>query len=170
MFKKTGPIAISAFASFTALAAPVAEADSASANLGVSVTVASTCTIAVGSLGFGTYDPLAAGQVDGSATISVACTKGSAAAITLGQGLSPATASSDAAPSRRLTSGHNYLAYSLYSDAARTTSWGNTAATARAYQAESGLPTRLTVYGRIAGHQDATAGSFTDIVVATITF
>jgi spore coat protein U-like protein len=147
-----------------------AYAGSASADLTVSVTVASTCSIATAGLGFGVYDPLAGGQVDASAQVSVACTKGATAAVTLGQGEHALAGSSDAQPIRRMTSGAAYLSYALYSDAVRSAPWGNTAVTGKAYLAASSQPAQLTVYGRIAASQDVPSGVFSDVVVATIVF
>lgn len=152
------------------LAAEPALADAPTASFQVSATVMSTCTIAVDSLGFGAYDPLAGGQVDGSATVSVACTKGAAAAITLSQGANATQGSTDAQPLRRMSSGDAYLSYGLYTDPGRTTAWGNTPSTGKAYVASSSAPNQLTVYGRIAAHQDVAAGTFNDVIVATIAF
>ena len=101
-----------------------ASAGSAQSNLSVSANVSSTCTINSGSLAFGGYDPVAGTQVDGSATVSVACTKGASAQITLGQGTHAAGGSTDTAPSRRMSDGSNNLQYSLFSDASRSVTWG----------------------------------------------
>jgi spore coat protein U-like protein len=147
-----------------------AEAGTASSQLGVSVTVAATCSIAAGSMAFGSYDALGGGQVDGAATLSVACTKGAAAAITLGQGEHPGVGSTDTTPQRRMSSGTDFLSYELYTDALRTSAWGNTGSTGKPYVAPSGLPSEITLYGRIGARQDVHAGAFTDLVVATITF
>jgi len=157
---------------FLGLAAPTstALAGTASSDLTVSVTVAASCAISSGAMAFGVYDPLAGGHVDGSATVSVACTKGSAAAITLGQGENPLPGSTDAAPIRRMTSGSAFLTYTLYSDPVHTSPWGNTAPTGKSYVAANSQPAQLTVYGRIAASQDVPQGVFSDLVVATITF
>lgn len=147
-----------------------ADAGTATSNLNVSATVASTCTITAGALAFGTYDTIAGAQVDGSATVTVACTKGASTTVTLGQGQNAGSGSTDAAPIRRMVSGVNFLSYALYSDSTRLQTWGNTALTGKAYVAASSASTALTVYGRIAASQDVPAGSFSDVVVATITF
>lgn len=147
-----------------------AEAGTATANLNVSATVASTCSITAGSLAFGTYDTIGGAQLDGTATVTVACTKGAIATITLGQGQNAGAGSTDAVPVRRMVSGLNFLNYSLFSDATRLVTWGNTALTGKAYTAASSASTALTVYGRIPSSQDVPAGSFTDVVVATISF
>lgn len=150
--------------------APTAHAGTATSNVGVSATVASVCSITAGSLGFGTYDTLSGGNVDGTATVSLACTKGATATVTLGQGQNSGTGSTDAAPVRRLASGANVLSYALYSDATRLVPWGNTSATGQPYVSTSSASSTLTVYGRIAANQDVPAGAFSDVIVATISF
>ena len=68
---------------------------------------------------------------------------------------------------RRMQAGAtgNYLNYELYSNAGRTTVWDN-ASNRVAYTAASKAAQTLTIYGRVAGGQDAAAGSYTDTVVA----
>lgn len=150
----------------------VASADAATAtsNLNVSATVTATCSISAGALAFGAYNPLTGAQVDGTATLTVQCTKGTAAVVTLGQGQNAGTGSTDIVPVRQMASGLNRLGYALYSDTNRTLTWGNTALTGQAYIAATSASSNLTVYGRIASNQDVPAGSFADVVVATITF
>lgn len=150
--------------------APEARAGTATSNMNVTATVASTCSISAGSLAFGAYNTLSGTQVDGTTTVSVACTKGATATITLGQGQNAGTGSTDAIPIRRMVSGVNFLGYALYSDSTRLLTWGNTIITGQAYIALSAATTQLTVYGRIAASQDVPAGSFSDVVLATITF
>lgn len=153
------------------IAAPVLAA-TATSNLSVTATVSANCTISTSAVAFGTYDPVsthASADLDGTGTVTVTCTSGSGATITLDQGSNPATGSTDAAPLRQMASGANRLAYSLYSDASRTTVWGNTAATDVDHTG-TGTATALTVYGRIPGGQNKPAGSYTDTVVATVTY
>lgn len=139
-------------------------------NMSVSATVAANCSISAGALSFGTYDTVSAAAVDGTATISTTCTSGSAATVTLGQGLNAATTSTDAAPLRQMKAGTDVMAYQLYSESGRTTVWGNTTATGKATTG-TGSNVDVTVYGRItAGQNTLPAGSYTDTVVATITF
>jgi spore coat protein U-like protein len=148
----------------------LASAD-ATDNLDVSATVASSCTIAGGTLSFGTYNTVSGAQVDGSALITVACTTGTDTTVTLGEGTHAGGASSAAAPDRRMNDGGtNFLSYSLFSNTQRTTIWGNTVGSGLDYQAVTSAPSQLSVFGRIAATQDVPAGSYTDTVVATIAF
>lgn len=101
-------------------------------------------------------------------TVTVTCTSGSAGVITLGQGVN-ADVGSDAAPVRRMLAGTDYLSYSLYSDTGRTSVWGNTEVTGVA-RTGTGAADAVTVYGSVAPGQNVPAGSYSDTVVATVTF
>ena len=148
-----------------------AEAGVATSNMNVTATVASSCSITAGAMAFGTYDPVAGSQIDGSATLSVACSKGAITTVTLGQGGNAAGGSTDLAPQRRMKdSGSNTLAYALYSDSGRSVTWGNTALVGVSYVSTSAAASNLTVYGRIHSAQDVPAGAYSDVVVATISF
>lgn len=152
------------------LAGSTAFAGTDTSDMTVSATVSNSCTISAGSMDFGAYDAVDASAVDGSATVSVACTSGSTNTITLGQGANADTGSTDAAPLRQMANGGEMLAYTLFQDASRTIPWGNTAGTGADYTAASSASSDVTVYGTITAGQDVPAGSYSDTVVATITF
>lgn len=162
-----------AFALLLSLPCLAARADSASASFSTGTTVTNRCVISVASLAFGEY--LAAGTnattpLDGTGTVSVACTKGASATIGIGQGTNPNGSSTDAAPKRRMASGTQKLRYDLYRDSGRTSVWGNTVATAKSYSAASVSTASITIYARMPAGQDVGAGDFSDTVTATITF
>lgn len=141
-------------------------------DLEVTATVTANCTITADPLDLGTYDgvganastPLATGDSD----ITVLCTSGASATVTLGQGLNAGGGSTDADPNRRLTDGSNFLSYGLFTDNGRSDEWGNTAGTGVAHTG-TGSAATLTVYGSIPAGQTVPAGSYADTVVATIT-
>ena len=150
-----------------------AYAGTATSNLSVTATVSANCTIdASGTVAFGAYDPVvanAAADLDNTGTISTVCTNGSSAAITLGQGANADAGSTDDLPLRRMTDGTNFLGYEIFADSARTTVWGNSAATEVSVTG-TGASVDTTVYGRVAQGQNVPAGSYTDTVIATVTF
>lgn len=153
-------------------AAPAGAAGTVTANLAVSASVSATCSISTTPLAFGAYDPVGANSaapLDGSGSVVVTCTNGAPTTVTLGQGAHANTGSSDAVPLRRMASGGAFLSYALYSDAARSAVWGNTAGTGVAHTG-SGTATSVSVYGRVAAGQNVGSGSYTDTVVATVTF
>jgi spore coat protein U domain-containing protein, fimbrial subunit CupE1/2/3/6 len=153
---------------FAAMGTSVSAA-TATANLGVSATVTNNCTISTSALAFGSYDPVVANastDLDGTGTVSVACTKGVSATVGLGLG------SNASGSTRRMTDGSgNFLTYELYQDASHTTVWGNAGAGLLSPAAAPSKAARnFTVYGQVVSNQDATAGSYSDTVVATVNF
>jgi spore coat protein U-like protein len=154
-------------------AASSTEAVTATSNLAVTASVTANCTIVTAPVAFGAYDPVvtnATTALDGTGTVSVTCTSGATTTVTLGQGSNPSGTSTAAIPARRLKDGGtDLLTYSLYSDPGRTTVWGDTAGTGLAHTG-TGTLTALTVYGAVDAGQNVPAGSYSDTVVATITF
>ncbi|MET0595306.1 MAG: spore coat U domain-containing protein [Polyangiaceae bacterium] len=150
-----------------------ADAATATANLGVSATVSSNCSISTSPVAFGSYDPVgtnAATPLDTAGTVTVTCTSGASTTITLGQGGNAGGGSTDASPVRRMRdSGSAYLSYALYQDASRMTTWGNTSGTGVNHTG-TGSSSNISVYGRVAAGQNVASGSYSDTVVATITF
>jgi spore coat protein U-like protein len=139
-------------------------------DLDVSATVVANCTITANALNLGNYDPVganAAAPATASTTLSVSCTNGAAANVTLGQGDNAGGGSTDADPTRRLSDGTNFLNYGLFTDVGLADEWGNTVATGIPYTG-TGSAGSLTVYGSIPAAQNVPAGTYTDTVVATI--
>jgi spore coat protein U-like protein len=155
------------------LDAKPAEAGTATANLSVGATVSANCTISTSALSFGAYDPVSANHstaLVGTGGVTINCTSGSTATVTLDQGQNPASGSTNAAPLRQMNDGaSDNLAYALYQDSSRTTVWGNTAGTGSG-QTGNGTAQGLTVYGAVAPGQNVPAGTYSDTVTATVTF
>ncbi len=150
-----------------------AKAGTATSNLSVSASVSANCTISTSALAFGAYDPVsanAAAPLDGTGGVTVTCTQGASTTITLGQGATAKVASTDAAPLRQMTDGGaSRLEYFIYQDAGHSTVWGNTVGTSAAHTG-TGTSTNITAYGRVTAGQNVPSGSYTDTVVATVTF
>jgi len=156
-----------------AVCAGTAVAGTATANLSVTATVITNCTIGTNPVAFGNYDAIvanAASPLNGTGTVNLTCTNSSSATVTLSQGANPAGGSTDAVPLRRMAFGSEYLNYSLYTDSGRSTVWGNTAGTGASYTG-TGSPGTVTIYAAVtAGQNTVPAGSYSDTVVATVTF
>lgn len=58
----------------------------------------------------------------------------------------------------------------FFSNSGRTTNWGNTVGTDTVAGTGSGVAQTLTVYGQIPASQFVRSGSYTDTVVATVTY
>ena len=142
-------------------------AATATANMGVTATVQATCIMSASTLAFGTFTGT---QLDGSTTLSVTCTCTNTTAYTVA--LDAGTYSGATTSTRRLTgsvSGSS-LGYQLYSNAGRTTAWGSNTGTDTVAGTGNGSAQTLNVYGRITGSQYPDPGSYTDTVVATLTY
>lgn len=148
-----------------------AVAGTASTNLGVTASVSDNCIISTADVAFGAYDPIvanAASARNGTGTVTITCTTDASAVVTLGLGAND-NGGTAADPARRLSDGTNFLDYTLSSDAGRTTEWGNTAGTGVA-DTGTGVASAHTVYGSIDAAQNVPQGSYSDTVLATVTF
>jgi spore coat protein U-like protein len=144
-----------------------ASAANETAQMTVSAQVTNNCTISTAALNFASYDPVvanASNALDGTGRVTVACTRGVAPTIGLGNG------GSASGSTRRLADGAgNYLSYDLFQDSGRSVAWSTSnmftpaAATSKAAR-------DFTVYGRIAANQDVPSGKYADTVVATVNF
>jgi spore coat protein U-like protein len=107
----------------------------------------------------------ATAPLDGVGTVTVTCTKGAPAKVGLGIG------SNAQGTTRRMLGGTAHLTYELYKDTGRATVWGDTIDTALDIPAAPDRnPRSFSVYGRVPQAQDATVGTYTDTVVATVNF
>jgi spore coat protein U-like protein len=145
------------------------QSSNAAANLTVSANVSKNCTITTAPVNFGAYDPVAANAtapLDAIGTVTITCTKGAPAKVGLNAG------SNSVGTTRRMTGGTTaFLNYELYKDSSHGTVWGDTIDTALDVPAAPNRnPRNFTVYGRVVAAQDATVGSYTDTVVATVNF
>jgi spore coat protein U-like protein len=134
----------------------------------VTATVAESCSITGDTLDFGTYAKQDADPLDVNATITVDCNSGADATISLSGGANEA-GSSVTAPIRQMDEaglGAAKLQYQLYSNGGRSIIWGGDTASV-GYDA---LEQEMTVFGRIPAGQNVPTGSYSDTVVATITF
>jgi spore coat protein U-like protein len=157
-------IALTATLSLTAISTPLF-AGSATANLGVSASVASNCTITTAPVSFGVYDTIAGTAVNGTGTVNVACTMGaSGLSIDLNTGTNGPSA---IGTTRAMNSGVSILSYELFTDSGHGTVWSTGYATG---DAPSKASRAFTVYGRIAANQDVPAGLYSDIVIAQINY
>jgi spore coat protein U-like protein len=153
------------------LLAGSASAASSTANVGVDANVVANCSITSAPVAFGAYNTVTAVQVDNQGSVTVSCTLDADSVITLGQGAHDANGSA-AIPQRRLVNASDtaeFLSYQLFQETERTTVWGNTEGTGVEYTG-TGTTDVIDVFGSIAAGQNVKEGTFSDTVVATITF
>jgi spore coat protein U-like protein len=127
------------------------------------------CTISATGVNFGTYDVFSSTPDDSTGTITYRC--GSSdhhITVTLSRG-----SSGTFSPRRMNQAGGEQLAYNVFTDATRTTIWGDGSGGTSVYS-ETNPPNNqdvvLTLYGRIPALQDVSVGSYADTLVATVNF
>ncbi len=160
---------------FALAAAAAAGPSPQTGNFNVTATVTNSCLVtSTTDIAFGAYDPAdanATANLDAQGSVSVRCTRGTVANVALGQGLNAAAGSTCVTPLRQMAAGTERLRYDIYQNTTRTTTWGCDLANDQTFTSASSIvPTVLTTYGRVPAGQDVAAGSFTDTVVATVTF
>ncbi|MCF7222651.1 spore coat U domain-containing protein [Lysobacter sp. TLK-CK17T] len=151
-----------------ALLAHPAMAQTATTTFQVRITIQSSCTIdtpAPTDVDFGTQ-PSSATNVDAIGQLNVNCTPGTGYTIALDDGQNSGGGGVGA---RAMANGADLVPYQLYSDAARTTVWGETTGTDTVAGTGTGAVQPYSVYGRVPS-ANFPAASYLDVVTATITF
>ncbi|MBV9883503.1 MAG: spore coat protein U domain-containing protein [Sphingomonadaceae bacterium] len=156
-------------AALTAAFAAPAFATDANSSLGVNASVTANCTVSTSPVAFGNVDVTSGQAVQGTGSVSVTCTNGTAwtAAADAGAGSGADLAT------RKMANGADLLNYGLFTDAARTQPWGDgvEGATALFSGTGTGTPQTDTVYGLIpAGQTGVPAGDYADTVQVTVSY
>jgi spore coat protein U-like protein len=130
------------------------------------------CSVATGTLAFGSLSPLSAANTDASGEVRVSCGGTVGLLIPWKLELGPGSGSVAA---RRMTGPSATLNYNLYRDAARSVVWGEGTAGLDAFTLLNALgwsaDVVLPVYGRIPGGQRLVPpGVYTDTIMLTLTF
>jgi spore coat protein U-like protein len=137
---------------------------------------AQVCVIETRPVTFGVYDPLAGTAVDAIGQVIYSCGNLLGAGTRAGSKnvrIELETGSSNQYVDRRMTSGADYLLYNLYLDATHRTVWGNGTNNTGVYvdsHPPNLTPVTVTVFGRIRGLQDVSAGQYVDAMLARVVF
>jgi spore coat protein U-like protein len=135
--------------------------------LAVSATVLSVCGVAATPLAFGNYSATNTSPTDATAVVTALCTAGVSYTLAMDGGLG----SGGTVTSRVLTNGLNTLNYTVYSNAGRTTIWGDGTNSTSTVSGTAGLlPQTYTAYGRISAGQQSAAGVYLDAITVTLTY
>jgi len=164
------------------LSSQPAHAGSTPANLAVSASVAANCTISTSAVAFGAYDPVvtnASTALNGTGSVTIACTKGSAPSITLDLGANFVGSQRN----MKVTGGGtDVLGYQLYQPSNTApapgstctfsgTVWDTTVGGTFTPTAPTSKASRTyNVCGTVAAGQDVSVGTYNDTVVATVNF
>lgn len=130
---------------------------------GVFATFANTCRISATNLDFGQTPPPSS-PLSGQSTITVQCPANTAWSIALDDGLNYSGGM------RHMTSNGSYVAYHLYTDANHSRVWGTLGATVSGTTDANANAVNVPVYGQVPAQPTAVAGSYSDTIIATLTY
>jgi spore coat protein U-like protein len=145
-------------------------AGTATTPFAVTMTVAASCAIvSTQTLPFPNSTNAFTSNVDAQAQFNVQCTATTAYNV----GLSAGTGTGATVATRLMTvtgGGTATISYSLYTDANRTTVWGNTVPTNTVSQTGNGQSQQFTVYGRVPPQNAPAPGAYQDTITITVTY
>lgn len=126
------------------------------------------CTVSTTGITFGTYNVFQGAPTDANGQVTFRCTTFEIfVRIELDRGGAPSF------NPRQMRQGGEILSYNLYRDASRNTIWGDgTGGTQEFLQLfiPGNQNINVPLYGRIPAGQDVSAGTYTNTVIATISF
>lgn len=142
------------------------------ASFQVKIVITESCdihTVAATELDFGTR-ARSTGNWDATSNLTVNCSTATPYTIAMGNGLN-ASSATVSATNRRMANGANFVPYGLYRDTGRVNLWGGTTGTDTLPGTGTGAAVTVPVYGRVlAASTNVPAGTYLDVVVATITY
>jgi spore coat protein U-like protein len=124
-----------------------------------------SCSSWASSLVFGYYF---GSTVDVTGSVTVVCPQGTAYNIGLNAGLDPGATITNRGMFGG-AGGQNSLGYKLFSNAAYTNNWGNTAGTGWVTGTGTGNAQTYTIYAQIPANEISPLGSYTDTITAYVT-
>ena len=130
----------------------------------VSARVQAVCDINASDLAFGNYTAQSGTPLLGTTLLRATCTPNTSYNVGLNEGTSPGATINQ----RRMVAGANVLNYQLYSDASRSTIWGNTPGTDTVTGVGTGTAQNHTVYGTVPAAQVVPAAEYSDTITVRI--
>ncbi len=143
------------------------DAQTATTNFNVTITIQAQCTITATTLNFGTNPGVITANIDNQNTISVTCTNSTPWTITL------STGSAAVYNPRTMLLAAAAVNYNIYRDAARLEVWGDPAVDATTFAVTgtgNGVAQPNTGFGRVPPQPAPGPGTYTDTITATVTF
>lgn len=160
---KIAPAAAVLAASAAPLAWAPLSAGTVTGSIAVSATVEQACYLDVRPVRFAGL-PSDAVRAEADSALAVRCTPNTAFVVSMDNG------QHHAGGGRRMAAASGeFLAYELYSDAARTRRWGASLTESVGGEVSGGSALTLPIYARVEAVQ-AKAGTYTDIVTVTVSF
>jgi spore coat protein U-like protein len=174
MIHKPALTALSACAALavgvSALSLPASASTNKTATFLVSLTVQSDCSISAADLSFGSANSsLATTAITQSSNLTVTCSTGTGYTLSLDKGST--TGSSVTGRLLAGTGGNTQtVQYQLYSDALRTTIWGDATGGSTVTRTGTGSAETIPVYGTVPAQTIPLADNYSSTETATITF
>lgn len=133
------------------------------------------CTLSTSGVPFGIYNPSVSGAKEVAGTVTLSCTPNSWPFISHPYSIALSRGGGASYAGRRMSSGGKVLPYQIFHDAARTQIWGDGTSSTVVESGNTSLPHSggsqvFQMYGRILAHQVAAPGSYTDTIIATLSY
>jgi spore coat protein U-like protein len=156
-------IAYAAASSGTCAAIGNTNATSASFTAGAGYSA--TCGVSAATLSFGSTGVLSA-TLDGTTSLTTTCSASTPYTI----GLDGGNAGASDPAQRKMSNGGAQITYGLYQNVARSQPWGNNTGTNTVAGTGTGSGQALTVYGRVPAQTTPAPGTYSDSIIATLTY
>lgn len=138
-----------------------------------------SCGASTSGVALGRYTPNQASPADSAGSITVTCAEGALDTLpmTVAYSLDIGRGGSSSYSPREMTNGGYALRYNLYRDALRSSIWGdssggtaNVSGTLQLQSPPAVVSATHNVYARIFAGQNATPGSYADLIVITVAY
>lgn len=131
----------------------------------VQASVPSRCYVNASPLNFGNVGLLTSG-VSANTSLAVQCSRTAPYHV----GLNAGQNSGGNINARQMVLGVNSISYQLFRDVAHTQVWGDTVGTDTVAGTGTGLTQNLSVYGLVPAQTTPPTGTYTDVIVVTVTY
>jgi spore coat protein U-like protein len=133
-----------------------------------------SCSVSATAVNFGTYNPLSGTPNDATGTVTTSC-QVLLAGLFASWTVALSTGSSGTYAGRQMNNAPGVLTYNLYTNAARTSIWGDgsagtTLVSDNVFLIVGSNTVNYTLYGRLFAGQDQAAGSYSDTITVTLTY
>jgi spore coat protein U-like protein len=137
------------------------------------------CSVSSTGVAFGTYDPTPTAATDSTGNLTVVCTHVSGGGQRVNYSVALSAGNSGTFTQRWMRAGPSTLNYNLFDTAARARVWGDGSAGTVVVsdgfavgpgQGNSRREVIHPIYGRIPALQAAATGTYSDMIVVTLTF
>jgi spore coat protein U-like protein len=145
--------------------AAIGNLNATSAAFTASATYSATCSVSAATLNFGSTGVLAA-ALDGTTSLTPTCSATTPYTI----GLDGGSAGASDPAQRKMSNGGAQITYGLYQNAGRSQSWGNNTGSNTVAGTGTGSGQTLTVYGRVPAQTTPAPGTYSDSIIATLTY